>query len=152
MSQRPLLFVLMVAFLSSSVQVRNQTRLPDGNRQNDADAQSSGRHGPRREEWRNVAECTPNLRPLSRNQILMASGYLAQNAFENAKQAAAGVPGESVEVSIKEWLVPTPGSHPHDPPATKDGSIWYTGQMANLLGRLNPRTGEFREYQLITPG
>jgi len=38
--------------------------------------------------------------------------------------------------------VPTPGSRPHDPPATADGSIWYTGQMNNVLGRLDPKTGE----------
>src|SRR5215471_8419017 len=59
---------------------------------------------------------------------------------------------ESAQVSIKEWVVPTPGSHPHDPLATSDGFIWYTGQMANLLGRLDPRTGEFKEYPLKTPG
>src|SRR4051812_36398892 len=49
-------------------------------------------------------------------------------------------------------FVPAPGSHPHDPLDTQDGSIWYTGQMANLLGRLNPRMGEFRKYQVKTPG
>ena len=116
------------------------------------EALNANRHEPGHNKWRNVAESMPNLRALSRNRTLMASGYLAQNAFEKAKPAAAGAPGEIVEVSIKEWPVPTPGSHPHDPLATPDGSIWYTGQMANLLGRLNPRTGEFTEYQLKTPG
>src|SRR5262249_24575309 len=38
-----------------------------------------------------------------------------------------------------------------DPLATPDRSIWYTGQMANLLGRLDPRTGEFQEFRLKTP-
>lgn len=152
MSQRPLLFVVMLASLSSSVHVWCQTRLHDGNRQDAVEALNAKRHEPGHNKWRNVAESMPNLRALSRNRTLMASGYLAQNAFEKAKPAAAGAPGEIVEVSIKEWPVPTPGSHPHDPLATPDGSIWYTGQMANLLGRLNPRTGEFTEYQLKTPG
>jgi streptogramin lyase len=129
MSQRPLLFVVMLACLSSGAPVWCQTRLHDGNRQDAVEALNADRHEPGQ-----------------------ASGYLAQNAFEKAKPAAAGAPGESVEVSIKEWPVPTPGSHPHDPLATPDGSIWYTGQMANLLGRLDPRTGEFTEYQLKTPG
>ena len=129
MSQRPLLFVVMLACLSSGVPVWCQTRLHGGSRQDAVEALNADRHEPGR-----------------------ASGYLAQNAFEKAKPAAAGAPGESVEVSIREWPVPTPGSHPHDPLATPDGSIWYTGQMANLLGRLNPRTGEFTEYQLKTPG
>ena len=151
MSQRPLLFVVMAACLSSSVPVWSQTRLPDENRQDAVEALNADRHEPGHNKWRNT-ESMRNLRALLQNRTLMASGYLAQNAFEKAKPAAAGAPGESVEVSIKEWLVPTPGSHPHDPLATQDGSIWYTGQMANLLGQLNPRTGEFREYQLKTPG
>jgi len=54
-------------------------------------------------------------------------------------------------VSFTEWTVPTKGSHPHDPLAAPDGTIWYTGQMASVLGRLNPRTGAFREYKTKTP-
>jgi len=55
------------------------------------------------------------------------------------------------DVSFKEWTVPTKGSHPHDPLAAADGTIWYTGQMTSVLGRLNPRTGVFREYRTKTP-
>jgi hypothetical protein len=91
-----------------------------------------------------------DLVPSSPNPALVRPEYLAQNASAKAKSATDGIPA-GVEVSIKEWVVPTPGSHPHDPLATPDGSIWYTGQMANLLGRLDPRTGEFREYRLKTP-
>jgi streptogramin lyase len=47
--------------------------------------------------------------------------------------------------------VPTKGSHPHDPLAAADGSIWYTGQMASTLGRLDPKTGAFKEYRTKTP-
>jgi virginiamycin B lyase len=54
-------------------------------------------------------------------------------------------------VVIKEWDVPTPHSRPHDPAVAPDGSLWYTGQMANKLGRLDPQTGQFREYPLKTP-
>ena len=53
-------------------------------------------------------------------------------------------------VFFTEWMVPTKGSHPHDPLAAADGTIWYTGQMASVLGRLNPRTGAFREYRTKT--
>jgi virginiamycin B lyase len=56
-----------------------------------------------------------------------------------------------LKVSFVEWTVPTKGSHPHDPLAAADGSIWYTGQMASTLGRLNPNTGAFKEYQTKTP-
>jgi virginiamycin B lyase len=54
-------------------------------------------------------------------------------------------------VSFTEWTVPTKGSHPHDPLAAADGSIWYTGQMASTLGRLDPKTGAFKEYRTKTP-
>ena len=47
--------------------------------------------------------------------------------------------------------MPTPGSRPHDPLATRDGAIWWTGQLANTLGRLDPRTGQVKEYVLKTP-
>jgi virginiamycin B lyase len=56
-----------------------------------------------------------------------------------------------VEIGIKEWEVPTAGSHPHDPATAPDGAAWYTGQNVNKLGRLDPLTGRFTEYPLPTP-
>ena len=63
------------------------------------------------------------------------------------RPAAAAVSG-AVEASIKTWAVPTLGSRPHDPLATKDGAIWWSGQLSNKLGRLDPKTGAMREYAL----
>ena len=59
------------------------------------------------------------------------------------------IPGPA-NVSFKEWQVPTPGSRPHDPLAARDGSLWYTGQLANVLGRVDPKTGEIKEFHLKT--
>jgi hypothetical protein len=126
---RPLLFVVITACLSSSVPVWSQRQLTD-------DYETS------RGRWGNIAERKFDLEPSSRNRVFVASEHLAQNAPEKAKSTAGSPAG--VEVSIKEWVVPTLGSHPHDPLATPDGSIWYTGQMANLLGRLDPSTGDSR--------
>ena len=53
-------------------------------------------------------------------------------------------------VSIKEWDVPTASSRRHDPAVAPDGSLWYTGQMANKLGRLDPKTGQIKEFPLKT--
>ena len=53
-----------------------------------------------------------------------------------------------LKVTIQEWAVPTKGAHPHDPAVGADGSLWFTEQMSNKLGRLDPRTGDFREYPL----
>jgi virginiamycin B lyase len=57
----------------------------------------------------------------------------------------------TLNVQIKEYEVPTPKSRPHDPAQAPDGSLWYTGQAANKLGRLDPTTGAFKEYPLKTP-
>jgi virginiamycin B lyase len=57
----------------------------------------------------------------------------------------------TLHVQIKEYDVPTPKAHPHDPAVAPDASLWYTGQAANNLGRLNPKTGEFKEFPLKTP-
>ena len=51
---------------------------------------------------------------------------------------------------MKTWPAHA-GSRPHDPLATADGSLWYTGQMAGVLGRLDPKTGSFKEFPLKTP-
>src|SRR5262245_66114384 len=64
--------------------------------------------------------------------------------------AALGLRAASSEVLIREWDCPTANSHPHDPAVAPDGSLWYTGQNANKLGRLDLRTGEIREYPLRT--
>lgn len=56
-----------------------------------------------------------------------------------------------LNVSIKEYTVPSPKARPHDPAVAPDGSLWVTEQMANKLGRLDPATGTFKEYPLKTP-
>ena len=56
-----------------------------------------------------------------------------------------------MKVRIEEYDVPTPGSRPHDPAVAPDGSLWYTGQQSNTVGRLDPKTGKIREFRLSTP-
>ena len=76
--------------------------------------------------------------------------YLIKNFPERARPAAVIVDGPA-KVNIRLWDVPTQGSRPHDPLATRDGAIWWTGQLANKLGRLDPKTGAMKEYDLKTP-
>ncbi|MBI2620043.1 MAG: lyase [Ignavibacteriales bacterium] len=63
--------------------------------------------------------------------------------------AISFAPGD-VTVVIKEWDVPA-GAFPHDPAVGHDGALWYTGQRANTIGRVDPKTGQVKEYQLKTP-
>ena len=53
-----------------------------------------------------------------------------------------------LNVAIKEYDVPTANSRPHDPALAPDGALWWTGQLADKLGRLDPKTGEIKEFPL----
>ena len=57
------------------------------------------------------------------------------------------MPGDA-EIAFKEWQVPTLGQRSRDPVEAADGSIWWAGQWGNLIGRIDPATGEMKEYPL----
>jgi len=40
------------------------------------------------------------------------------------------------------------GDGPHDVAPARDGTVWYTGQRAGVLGRLDPRTGKVDRIKL----
>jgi virginiamycin B lyase len=88
---------------------------------------------------------------LPHQQASTVADYLAKNFPERPQPAAVLIPGP-VKASIKEWVLPTLGSRPHDPLAGADGSIWWTGMFANVLGRLDPKTGTMKEFPVKTPG
>jgi len=101
-----------------------------------------------REGWsqavdRMVAVGAP-LSPAQRTEVV---AYLAAHFPEQPRPEGRVIPGP-VKVSFKEWAVPTAGSRPHDPLATPDGELWWTGQMANKLGRLDPKTGQMKEFTI----
>ncbi len=47
----------------------------------------------------------------------------------------------AAEVRIESFPVPD-GAHPHDVAPAPDGTVWYTAQHQEALGRLDPRTGK----------
>ena len=103
------------------------------------------------EGWRTVIRMMQNVEaPVAPDQWATVTDYLIRSFPERPRPTAVIAPG-SVAVLIREWAVPTPGSRPHDPLATRDGAIWWTGQLANKLGRLDPKTGEIKEYPLKSP-
>jgi virginiamycin B lyase len=53
-----------------------------------------------------------------------------------------------LKATIHEWNVPTNDAKPYATVAMPDGSIWFTEEVANKIGCLNPKTGEFKEYPL----
>ena len=73
--------------------------------------------------------------------------YLADNYPENTRRASTLVSGD-MEIEFTEWQVPTLGQRSRDPVEAPDGAIWWVGQWGNLMGRLDPATGEMTEYPL----
>jgi len=80
-------------------------------------------------------------------QVAAVSQYLAAHFPPKPGREPVLVPGP-VTVTFKEWMVPTLGQRSRDPVQTPDGMIWWAGQYGSLVGRLNPRTGEMKEYPL----
>jgi len=158
------IYVASWLFLASSVplalaQAPNpgpQPQLPDGPGKDIVQQACSGCHALGRftnsgyspEEWKTVMAMMRNVgAPLTPDQVPIVTDYLIKNFPEKPAPKPDVISGP-VKVSFKEWKVPTPGSRPHDPLAAPDGSMWYSGQMANVLGRLDPKTGKIKEFTL----
>jgi virginiamycin B lyase len=87
--------------------------------------------------------------PLPDDQVEPLKAYLIKAFPEKGKPNGVVIPGP-VKISFQEWQAATPGSRPHDPLAARDGSLWYSGQLANVLGRVDPKTGAIKEFHLKT--
>src|SRR5882762_2949096 len=141
--------VLTAALLYSGLPAWSQ-ELPDGPGKELAVANCNGCHtllsrvgaGYTPEGWRTVLQMMLNQgAPLPADQVEPLREYLTKSFPEKGKPAGVVIEGPA-EVSFKEWQAPTPGSRPHDPLAARDGSLWYSGQLANVLGRVDPETGD----------
>jgi virginiamycin B lyase len=96
------------------------------------------------EGWHTVMRMMLNFGvPVPKDEVTTVTDYLIKSFPERARPAAAAIAGP-VEVTMKQWPVPTPGSRPHDPMAARDGTIWYSGQLANVLGHIDPKTGAIK--------
>jgi virginiamycin B lyase len=158
MSKKSLLSLMVPALLCSALPVWAQSPAEDKGKAT-VDALCNTCHplsarvgsGYTAKGWSTVMRMMMNHgAPVPKDQLKAMTAYLAKTYPEKGKPAAVVVPGPT-QVSMKIWQAATPGSRPHDPLATKDGALWYTGQMANVLGRIDPKTGKVKEYPLKTP-
>jgi virginiamycin B lyase len=161
MSRSSLLPLLSAALVAAIVPAGAQTppNLPEGPGKELVQNLCSGCHGLARvmasgypqAHWYTVVRMMVNFEvPIPKDQVHVITDYLAKNFPERAKPVANLIAGPA-QVAIKEWEVRIPGSRPHDPLATRDGAIWYTGQMVNRLGRVDPKSGAIKEYPLKSP-
>ena len=146
--------LLTAVLLAVALPVRGQ-ELPEGKGKELVAAQCNSCHpffarlggGYTPEGWRTVMRMMTNHGvAIPPDQLDTVTEYLSRNFPEKPKPAGVVLPGPA-KVTIKSWTVPTPGSRPHDPLATRDGALWYTGQMNNVLGRLDPATGRSRSIR-----
>jgi streptogramin lyase len=56
------------------------------------------------------------------------------------------VQGRSTRVIVTEWDLPRRAAQPHDAVVAPDGMVWYSDVGNAYIGRLNPRTGEIKEW------
>jgi virginiamycin B lyase len=153
-SQTFLLFIMLVGAPAAHAQYTAKD-WPDGPSKQRFVATCDGCHDINRvrvgytaDGWLTVARMMQNAHaPVPSEEWGPMLEYLIKNFPERPRPPAAIIDGP-VKANIELWDVPTQGSRPHDPLAAHDGSIWWSGQLANKLGRLDPKTGAIREYSL----
>jgi virginiamycin B lyase len=83
-----------------------------------------------------------------RTQTILGGTILCLGVALAARGARPTTEVSELKVTIREWNVPTKGAHPHDPAVGADGALWFTEQMVSKIGRLDPKSGAFKEYEL----
>jgi len=78
------------------------------------------------------------------NRVLVAA-LAAVVAAPDALSAQA-----SSAIAFNEWTVPydNRGGRPRDPHVAPDGSVFFVGQAGNYIARLDPRSGQFRQFTI----
>jgi virginiamycin B lyase len=99
-----------------------------------------------REDWQELTSTMVDLSGSPDDQAAILD-YLATHFPPNDRRAPKLMPGDA-KIAFKEWVVPTLGQRSRDPVEAADGSIWWAGQWGNLVGRIDPATGDMKEYPL----
>ena len=104
---------------------------------------SSGYHA---SDWRSLTRTMIDLSatPEIERKIIT---YLFANYPPTSKRTPKLIQGDAT-ISFTQWQTPTLGQRSRDPIETVDGSIWWAGQRANLIGRIDPNSGQMTEYPL----
>lgn len=98
-----------------------------------------------REGWRELIGTMMNLSGSPAEETL--ARYLAKH-FPPRKELQPKLVRGDFPLGFREWKVPTLGQRARDPVEAPDGSIWWAGHWADLVGRIEPSTGRVWEYAL----
>jgi virginiamycin B lyase len=80
-------------------------------------------------------------------KYLASINLSSQSDFKFELKTLPRPKGESTKVIITEYDLPRTDSIPHDAAVDANGMIWYCDFNEGIIGRLNPRTGETKEWQ-----
>jgi virginiamycin B lyase len=145
---KALLVLLTAAVFSSVLSTRTaaqrgpQVQLPDGPGKTQVEATCARCHGLNlitgswgytKEGWEDRIH---TMITLPNDQMGAITSYLAAHFPTKPSPGAVLISGP-VDVRIREWMAPSLGS-----------SVWWTGQFASKLGRVDPRTGAIKEFTL----
>src|SRR5262245_2239994 len=142
--------------LAAQAQGAPPAALPDGAGKATVQAICTGCHqlnmvtqssGYTREGWKELTSTMIDFSNSRETQDTITQ-YLAAHFPPNYNRRQAKIVPGPLQVTFKEWVMPTLGQRSRDPIQAADGTIWWAGQFGNLIGRLNPATGEMKEYQL----
>ena len=148
--------VLLLACVAGNAlgQNRTPTPLPDGEGKDLVEAACTACHSTNTitrsagydtaEEWRWVMS---TMIKLEDEQAEAIADYLVTHFPADESRRPTLVPGET-NITITEWTTPTLGQRTRDPIEAPDGSYWWTGMWASLAGRMDPLTGEMKEFPL----
>ena len=106
----------------------------------------TGGSGYTREGWKELVGTMLDLSGAPKEAETLTD-YLATNFPPNNLRTPKLVSGPN-EITFTEWVMPTLGQRSRDPIQAEDGTIWWAGQFGNLIGHLNPKTGEMKEFPL----
>jgi virginiamycin B lyase len=98
-----------------------------------------------RAHWDELIATMVELPDAQKSEVL---DYLAQHYPPSHNPRPARIVDGPLQVSFREWVAPQLGQRSRDPVQARDGMIWYVGQGANTIGRINPETNEIREWSL----
>lgn len=144
----------LVLALPLALSVHGQT-LPQGEGADLTEAVCSSCHrtslitrssGYTREHWKALTATMIDLESALEQQRTLLD-YLAKHFPPSDNRAATPVPGD-YSISFTSWHVPTLGQRSRDPVEAPDGTVWWVGQTGNILGQINPDTGDMTEYKL----
>ncbi len=117
-------------------------------------APASGLHMPQRPLADRISNQGPAAAAARMAVFQRQAGFLAgvnlgnRQAWAFPLQPFPRPSGRATRVVITEYDLPEPTRMPHDVVLTGDGTVWYNSFTEQVLGRLDPATGQVREYQV----